>query len=90
MRAKLPARVNVCRKLSITGNVFGVHLAKSGTCYVSVVTEKGDRLIQAFDRNGSLLKSFPAQVTKAGKPFEPYQVFKNCFVDEQLNDELVG
>jgi len=62
------------RKLSISGNVFGVHLSKSGTCYVSVVTEKGERLIQSYDRNGNLDKSFPAQITKAGKPFEPYQV----------------
>ena len=54
--------------------MFGVHIGKSGTCYVSVVTSKGDRLIQAFDRSGVMIKSFPARATKAGKPFEPYQV----------------
>ncbi|CAK8680880.1 unnamed protein product [Clavelina lepadiformis] len=62
------------KKLNTGGNVFGVHIGKSGTCYVSVVTSKGDRLIQAFDRSGVMIKSFPARATKAGKPFEPYQI----------------
>ena len=62
------------RKLPIMGHVFGVHLSKSGICYASVVTHKGERQIQAFDRHGNLVKSFHSRTTKTGKPFEPYQV----------------
>lgn len=54
--------------------MFGTHLGKSGLCYVSVITAKEERILQAYDRNGALVKSFQTRTTKAGKPFEPYQV----------------
>ena len=64
--------------------MFGVHIAKSGLCYVSIVSEKGERLIQAFDKSGNLTKSFSSQATKAGKPFEPYQVGANSSVQSSV------
>nr|CAB3267246.1 E3 ubiquitin-protein ligase TRIM71 [Phallusia mammillata] len=62
------------KKLPTGGLVFGTHLGKSGLCYVSVITAKEERIIQTYDRNGVLVKSFHTRTTKAGKPFEPYQM----------------
>nr|XP_009859199.1 E3 ubiquitin-protein ligase TRIM71 isoform X2 [Ciona intestinalis]XP_009859200.1 E3 ubiquitin-protein ligase TRIM71 isoform X2 [Ciona intestinalis]XP_018668506.1 E3 ubiquitin-protein ligase TRIM71 isoform X2 [Ciona intestinalis]XP_018668507.1 E3 ubiquitin-protein ligase TRIM71 isoform X2 [Ciona intestinalis] len=64
------------KRLATPGPVFGTCISKSGNCYVSVVSIKGERLIQAYDKNCNLVKSFPTRATKGGKVFEPYQIYE--------------